>query len=197
MDDINFIKAIFQLLPGFVAAEIIYIFTSYLKPPPFERIIQALVLTVIVRGFVFLTICLSCNDNQVFPETTEFIISVLYSVVLGVIISICINNDFPNRVLRLIPRIILTNKTLHPSEWFSFFSTSDSKFVTLHLEGERRIVGFILQYPDNPNEGHFILLHPGWVDDTNNKIDYLDPGDKILISVKEVVRVEMSNKEYQ
>lgn len=195
MDDLNFIDTIFQLLPGFVAAEIIYIFTSYLKPSPFERVIQALVLTVFVRGFVFLTICLYCEENQVFSENTEFIISVLYSVILGIIISICINNDFPNKLLRKIPKVIITNKTLHPSEWFSFFSESASKPVTLHLEGERRIVGYVIQYPDDPNEGHFILQKPGWIDDEKDTINYFGDDDRILISVKEVIRVEISNKE--
>ena len=187
---------IFQLLPGFVAAEIIYLLTSYLKPAPFERVVQALVLTVLVRGAVFITGCFVCSENQFLSENGEYVVSVLYAIVLGVLLSLCINNDFPNRILRLFPKIVLTRKTLHPSEWFSFFSKADYKLITLHLEGERRIAGFVEQYPDDSTNGYFILRYPGWVDKRGN-INYLKDTDKILISVKEVVRVEMSRKEYK
>ena len=35
------------LLPGFVAASIFYSLTSYPKPSPFDRVVQALIFTVI------------------------------------------------------------------------------------------------------------------------------------------------------
>ena len=38
------------LLPGFVAAAIFYSLTSYPKPSPFDRVVQALIFTVIGEG---------------------------------------------------------------------------------------------------------------------------------------------------
>ena len=38
------------LLPGFVAAAIFYSLTSYPKPSPFDRVVQALIFTVIGKA---------------------------------------------------------------------------------------------------------------------------------------------------
>lgn len=51
---LELLKVIFSLLPGFITAEIIYLLTSYLKPSTFERIVQALILTALVKGGVIL-----------------------------------------------------------------------------------------------------------------------------------------------
>ena len=49
------------LLPGFLAAWVFYAFTSYQKPSEFERVIQALIFTLLIKTvttvarFTFLT----------------------------------------------------------------------------------------------------------------------------------------------
>ena len=45
---IELLAALFALAPGFVAAGIYYSLTSHPKPSQFERVVQALVLTVVV-----------------------------------------------------------------------------------------------------------------------------------------------------
>jgi hypothetical protein len=44
MDDLkDVVSLLFQLVPGFIAAWILYGFSSYPKPSQFERLVQALV----------------------------------------------------------------------------------------------------------------------------------------------------------
>lgn len=44
------ISILSDLLPGFIAAAVIYSLTPTPRPSPFERIVQALVLTIIVQA---------------------------------------------------------------------------------------------------------------------------------------------------
>ena len=48
------VGVIYQLLPGFIVAWIIYGLTAHLKPSSFERIVQALIFTVFVRTIVLI-----------------------------------------------------------------------------------------------------------------------------------------------
>ena len=45
----DFVTLLQYLLPGFVAAWIIYSFTSYPKPSQFERVVQALIFTIFLH----------------------------------------------------------------------------------------------------------------------------------------------------
>lgn len=205
----EFVDVVFKLLPGFISAGIFYLLTSYEKSTPFERVVQALVMTAFVKTGVivlnYIMLCYNCIENA--SDDLNYVLSIILAVLLGLLLSWCVNNDIPNLWFRedssrsklfrytigLLSKLHLTNKTLHPSEWFSFFRDF-SGLAILHLDGERRLIGFILQYPDSPEKGHFILINAGWIDD-DNKIIPLDNVEKMLISSKEVIRVEFIKKE--
>lgn len=200
---LDFLKIIFTLLPGFISAEIIFLLTSYVKPPPFERIIQALIMTALVKGGVVLTDFILVKIGSVMPIDADYILSIIFALLLGLCFSWCANNDFPNRFLRpveyksrwsrytlgLISKLNLTNSGLHPNEWFSFFREADG-FAIFHLSGDRRLIGIIEQFPDEPNKGHFIVVNAGWIDDQDNIIP-LNNVKKILLSAGDVLWVEL------
>ena len=204
---LELLKVIFSLLPGFITAEIIYLLTSYLKPSAFERIVQALILTALVKGGVVLAEVFSEKCGCEATEKLEYVFSICIAIVLGLVISWCINNDFPNRILRLsdkksrlyrysiglISKLNLTNKTLHPNEWYSFFYDTTG-FVILYLTGERRLMCQILQYPDKPNDGFFIVFNAGWIRDDQSieSLDRVDLGGRRTI---EIIRVEAIKRE--
>ncbi len=71
---LDFLKIIFTLLPGFISAEIIFLLTSYVKPPPFERIIQALIMTALVKGGVVLTDFILVKIGSVMPIDADYIL---------------------------------------------------------------------------------------------------------------------------
>lgn len=205
----EFVNVIYQLLPGFISAWVFYALTSCLKPSVFERIIQALIMTSFVKALLILTVMiLTLLGNYcsfgVLSKNIEFVYSIVIALLLGTFFSWCINNDFPLWLFRphdkyknsifqwtigRLANLNLTNKTLHPSEWFSFFQDSNA-FAILHLDGERRLIGYLHQFPDSPTEGHFIVINAGWIND-DNSITPLENVQKILISSKEVLRIEL------
>lgn len=202
---------IYQLLPGFLTACIFYLFTSYLKPAPFERIIQALIFTVLTKAVLIIikSICMYVGNFVVlgtWSENLEFVLSIVCAIILGIILSWCVNNDFPlwlfrrdgsekcknsllQKVVKTISKINLTNKALYPTEWYSFFKESECDAV-LHLDGERRLKGYLMQFPDSPDSGHFIVINASWLLDNGTEVP-LTTVDKVLINTKEVVRVEL------
>ena len=50
------VRVFYNLLPGFLSAWIFYALTAHPKPSPFERIVQALIFTVIVRATTIVTL---------------------------------------------------------------------------------------------------------------------------------------------
>lgn len=138
-------------------------------------------------------------------KNIEYVTFILIATCLGIFISWCVNNDFPlwmfrkesykNRNMFLKPflwvlsKIKLSEKTLHPSEWFSFLKGSSECLAILHLEGERRLQGYMLEYPDDPQNGHFIVTNASWLLD-DGKVVPLTSVDSLLIDSKEVIRIE-------
>ena len=67
------------LLPGFVAAAIFYSLTSHPKPGAFDRVIQALIFTVIGQAIVALLLAIDSTVKEAIQgiSNSEFIVSVL------------------------------------------------------------------------------------------------------------------------
>jgi hypothetical protein len=195
----DLILVVEQLLPGFLVAWIVYGLTAYSKPAPFERIVQALIFTVLVRGalvpireFAYV-VGRHWREFGFWGQDSDLLASILIGVTMGVGVAWCINHDFPFAILRpkqpldgkkasLIRRMVnwlrLTEKTIHPSEWYSAFS-ANSHYVVLHLAGGRRLFGWPVQYPDGPTEGHFLISDVEWL---------LDSGERVpLHAVKETL----------
>ena len=205
---LEFLKIIFALLPGFISAEILFMLTPYVKPAPFERIIQALIMTALVKGGVEITYYIAAKNDFIIPINADYILSILVAVFLGIVLSWCANNDFPNRFLRpsyqhkkwwqkwtigLISKLNITNSGLHPNEWFSFFREADG-FAVFHLSGNRRLIGIIEQFPELSDKGHFIVINAGWIDDQDNIIP-LENVKKVLLPAEDVSWVELIKRE--
>ena len=203
------VGVIYELLPGFISAWIFFGLTAYLKPSPFERVVQALIFTVIIRAVVIILREGLLQGGKVVAVATwnpesELVWSVLIAVLFGLFVSWCVNNDVPCVFLRrdgtekckgavlrlnnLLSRLNLTNKTLHPSEWYSFFSEAEG-YVVLHLRGERRLYGWVIQFPNSPKAGHFILTEAEWLLDNGERVK-LHSVDKLCLNVKDVEWIE-------
>ena len=151
------------LLPGFVAAAIFYSLTSYPKPTPFDRVIQALIFTVIGKaitdGFLYFG---NIVADDPWRKQWDLLLSVAVAVVLGMLTAYCLNWDTLHRLLR---RLGVTRETSYASEWYSAFSRHCDCYVTLHLKGERRLYGWPEEWPSRPDEGHLRIAEPEWLDE--------------------------------
>lgn len=188
MEDIKDIIPLFQfLLPGFVCAWIFYSLTSYARLSTFERIIQALVFTILIQSLTFLVLYFIGLLGYEIQKEKIVVLSIFEALLLGVIFSFLANNDHLHKFLRLFK---ITKETSYPSEWYSFFLNSN--YIVLHLQDGRRIMGWPTEWPSEPNCGHFVLQNSSWLEDDNSEIS-LTTVDKILIKADDVKIIEKLN----
>ena len=184
-------------LPGFVTAWVFYAFTSYPKPSQFERVIQALIFTLIIQfsilsisnivSFVVeekISIKIGSNENLAW--------SVAFAISLGLLFSYFANNDKFHKILRWAK---ITKETSYSSEWFSAFSDNIT-YTVLHLDDGRRIYGWPIEWPTEPNAGHFLLEQAVWLTDDNKEIE-TSGVESILVDAKNVKFVEFMKNTWE
>jgi hypothetical protein len=182
MDDVSkdVVSLLLQLFPGFIAAWILYGLTSYPKPSQFERVAQAVVFSFLIKVLVVPEHWALLYIGQLFAATVT-------GILFGLSASYLANND---RLYRVARRLGLTKRTAYPSEWYGAL-TRKPKYVVLHLDGDRRISGWPLQWPSDPRHGHFELAEAAWLtkDWAAPEIP-LDGVDSILIAASAVQFIE-------
>ena len=152
----DFISLLQFLIPGFLTAWVFYGLTPHPKPAQFERVIEALIFTLIVQAFVLSTTFFFGVGDAPWFDATDFNavhlpISLVLAVVLGLLLAVGANHDFFHRFCR---RIGISRQTSYPSEWFGAFN-EHLTYVVLHLKDERRIYGWPVDWPSDPEKGHF------------------------------------------
>src|SRR5436853_7566034 len=86
------------LLPGFLAAWVFYALTSYRKPSEFERIIQALIFTLLVKAALtcirgILLLIGKRVSIGAWTTDAELIWSIFVAFLLGILFSYLANTD--------------------------------------------------------------------------------------------------------
>ena len=181
------------LLPGFVTASIFYWLTSHPKPNVFDRVIQALIFTVIGRAItdvlqeLLISVC-KMEENSLLIKNEAYVLSVLVAVALALPFAYFSNNDTVHSILRYFR---VTKETAYPSEWYSAFSRHPDCYVVLHLKGQRRLYGWPEEWPSRPDEGHFRIAEGEWLEE--DKRTPAKGVSAILIPVGEVEMVEFLN----
>lgn len=179
------------LLPGFLAAWVLYGFTSDPKPSQFERVIQALIFTFLVHAILpVIRFSLEYAGQELFvvrpwDSVAEELVKVLLAFTLGATLAFYTNNDAIHEWLRSKG---LTTRTSFPSEWFGVFSRTVT-FVVLHLNDDRRLFGWPKEWPNESDKGHFYIMDPSWILEGGNQLDLLEV-EGILIAAKDVKWVE-------
>ena len=172
------------LLPGFVAASVFHSLTSHPKPDTFDRLIQALVFTVIVNAII---VGISLVANITSEESWIPVLAVLISMMLALMTVYWSNNDTMHGILR---RLGVTKETSYPSEWYSTFWRLNDCYVVLHLKGERRLYGWPEEWPSQPDRGHFRISEGEWLGNDENDGVSTTGVSAILIPASDVEMVE-------
>ncbi len=155
---------IFMLIPGFFTAGIYYALTAHPKTSEFERIIQALIFTSIIRFFILLiraSLLFIGRAGSIgyWTSDTEFMASILIAIIAGLGFSIAANTDKVHGLLR---KRNIINRTSYPSEWYGAF-VHNKRWIVLHLNDGRRLYGWPEQWPDQADRGHFVIDQPAWL----------------------------------
>ena len=185
------------LLPGFISAWVFYAFTSYPKPSQFERVVQALIFTVFIQAIIYLIKGLLIYFSRFisfgsWTEGSQLIWSVCCAALLGLFISYFANNDKFHAVFR---RMGITRETSYASEWFSAF-LKNVTYVVLHFEDERRLYGWPLEWPSEPNKGHFLITDASWLDPEGKEVPTTGI-EVMLVDARQVKWVEFMKKTWE
>ena len=165
------------LLPGFVSAWVFYALTSHPKQSQFERLIQALIFTIIVQAFLALTqLIVEAYSSSIWNKNLDLLLAFVLALVLGLVLAYFANNDKFHKGLRFFK---ITKETSYASEWFSAFSDQVT-YIVLHLNDGSRLYGWPKEWPTEPRNGHFYLQEAGWLQDDNEEIA-LEGVDGILV----------------
>lgn len=179
------------LAPGLLVAWVYFGITSHVKPSQFERVVQALIYTVVIQGLVAAerSIALWMGKLKVlgtWGPTTNLTASLVTALCLGLIIATITNRDGLYRHLR---KLGFTSRTGHPGEWFGTFSDYP-RFVVLHLNDGTRIFGWPTTWPSEADKGHFFMTSATrTIDDEEQDLSYLEG---LLIKVSDVSYVEFA-----
>ncbi len=183
------------LLPGFLAAWVLYGLTSGPKPSQFERVVQALIFTFVVHALLhpLQNMLLFVGKNffalRPWDDVSRDLARLFLALLLGLILAIYTNTDSIHKWFR---DKGLTTRTSYPSEWFSVFSKTVT-FVVLHLSDERRLYGWPKEWPNEPDKGHFYIMQPSWIQPDGAQLDL--PGvHGLLVASKDVKWVEFVGK---
>jgi len=186
------VAALIQYLaPGFIVAWVYFGLTSHTKPSQFERVLQALIYTAIVRALVMIVEKASGIPGEIsmrLPSNTDasLITSIVTAVSVGVLAAATTNHDLVYVVLR---RLGLTTRTAHPCEWFGIFSTH-AQFVTLHLDDGSRVGGWPQVWPADAKKGHFFITQAHrTIDGVYQELTHLEG---VVINVERVIYVEVA-----
>ncbi len=177
------------LLPGFVAAAIFYSLTSHPKPGAFDRIVLALIFTLICKVITDLAVSMPLDSEEriAATDTKESVFSIVVAILLGLCVSGISNTDILHRCLRWLR---ITRETSFPSEWYSTFARyGENAYIVLHLQNERRLYGYAEEWPSEPKDGHFRMAEVEWLDNKNKPIP-LEGVSAVLIPATEVVMIE-------
>lgn len=188
--------ALTLLIPGFIATNIYYYFSDHPKPLQFERIIQALILTSILKLAVSLIEKLafwigSHYSLGVWNNDTALATAVALSIFTGLALAYLSNNDF---IYRLMRKLGITSKSSYVDNWNFAFRQRTDQAIALQLKDGRRIMGYPHAWADKQAD-HFLLVKCAWIHCSPPvTIDY---SDGFLICASEVAWVEflVSNQE--
>ena len=189
------IDVLTYLLPGFITAELLYALTPAPRRIPFERVIQALIFTLVIQvsvsaiKYALLWMGHATAPWGLWTDAVALGWSVFVGFALGFFMAWAANSDRIHGVLRILR---ITHQTSYASEWYGQFCRHQG-YVVLHMGGNRRLLGWPEEWPSAPDAGHFVVASGQWLleEDGKNKIVELAGVHRILVKAQDVEMVEM------
>lgn len=166
MEDLKeVVVLLLQLFPGFIAAWILYGFSSYPKPSQFERLAQALVFSFLVKILFIperLLLIWIGNHESLAPWNDDS--RLLAATITGICIGLTgLYFAYNDKLYAMARWLGLTTRTAYPSEWYGALSR-EGRYIVLHLKDGQRIYGWPQQWPSDSSTGHFELVESRWLE---------------------------------
>lgn len=177
------------LFPGFITLVLLYNLTSYSKPSSFKKIVLALVFTSLINLLgKIVEWLLRFREVEIkvgqWNELPSLVLTIALSVILALVLAYFANND---RIHKFLRRIRITRETSFSSELYG--SLLDKTWIVLHFHDERRLYGWLVEWPSEPTKGHFIIRNPSWIG-KDNREELIAGISDILIKANDVRWIE-------
>lgn len=155
------------VLPGFLATFIFYWLTDSPKPSQFERVIQALFGTALIRFLVELFQHLAIWIGQfhsfgTWDQQSTDLSSAFVGIVLGLGLAYFGNNDHLYTIAR---KLNFTFRSGYGSDWRFAHSTLKERSIVLQFVDGRRLAGYPRTWPTESEGGHYLMQFPTWIVD--------------------------------
>jgi uncharacterized protein DUF6338 len=187
----DILKVLWFLLPGFVAAWTFSGLTRHPKLSEFERVIQSLIFTafcqvtvILLRTHVLHRPAFTDRDAE-----AQLLWSLATALPIGVLFALLVNHDAVHWLFRMLR---VTRATAYPSEWVRAFHKHGRTFVVLHLSGERRLMGWVHEWPAEPQKGHLSVEQAQWL--KGEKAIPLKGVERVLVPASEVTFLEFMER---
>ncbi|MCH8047291.1 MAG: hypothetical protein IID44_26625 [Planctomycetes bacterium] len=192
------VQVLSYLLPGFLAAWVFHGLTAHPKSSPFERIVQALIFTVIVHALTTvarwsLILVGVVRGMGSWTPDVNLVCSIIFALCIGVGFAIIANHNILHERLG---RLGITRRTSFPHEWFSAFSRHGMRYIVLHLKNGRRLQGWPEEWPDHADSGHFVIAEPKWLLKDNSEAP-LHSVERLLLPASDVEFIEFQKFEHE
>lgn len=177
--------------PGFVTTLIFYWLADVPKPGQFERVVQALICSGLIKLLVggLMSVFLWVGQWWYvadWSQTVEVIWSTALAVGIGLSLAwFAFNDTLYSRARRL--KFTSRNSTL-VQEWSWAFLNYGDRYVVLNLQDGRRLMGFPKAWPSDHIKGHFVIEDPYWLE--GESMRSYDGITSVLIANADVVWVE-------
>lgn len=182
----NTTEVLYFLVPGFIAAAVYYGLTSAPKPSTFERVVQALIFTVIIQGLGKIGNMTGWMEAETWKVAAPSV-SVAIAIIIGITVVLLVNRDLPHKWLR---RCGITMENAYPTDWFRVFTNNPGCFVVLYLRDGQRLYGWPKQWPGSEHDRLFVIELPEWITDDGKRIE---AGRAVVVQAEDVVMVELVN----
>jgi hypothetical protein len=185
MDDITSFKFVLLLFPGFLTLLIKNGLCTTKDKKDIDKIIEALAYNLlnytVYRIYIFLLSQLGISNNILIETITIFIISLS----TGILIAFVINKGWVYTLLR--EKIKITNFTGRVSVWNDIFLDFRGKWLLVHLQDGRKLIGWPDYYSEDTKEKELFLSDAAWMDEDGSKVNITGPG--IYINGNKVIEL--------
>ena len=192
------VNLLMLLMPGLLSSSIFNLLRRKVGLTAFDKIVESFLFTFIIYILLNLTYgweplaqAKKVGGEVVYTFTADtclILFTILYALFLPIFWGAIVHYDLHMRVFR---KLKLTDRTSRDTAWDDVF-TDEKRFLTVHLEDERRITGWPLYYSNNKDEGFLYLTQAAWLADDNTYIESESHG--ILIARDKVDLIEFMNK---
>jgi hypothetical protein len=152
------------LLPGFLAMVVFYWLADAKKPGQFEQVIQALICTGLIKILVdgIAVVAVWMGQWGTLGAWTENV-ATAWAVVLAIGFGLALAYFSRHDVLYKFARKAGLTAKASVGEWRYAFLRFPDRGVVLSLKDGRRLMGYPLAWPAEPESGHFVMEFPTWV----------------------------------